>query len=211
VTPSMATANGALRRTDRDLDALIAQAATRVNPAITDDHLTQRHRDLPERHHDIGDLIAQAEARIKQSLTDLRKHWCVPAPAPDAVPAAASNAAPGTASGRASRDGVGSENRPSHGVACYRPSAAMRRLVEDRDRRCCFPGCRRPVRHCDADHTVPYHRGGATCPCNLAMLCRHHHREKATTSWHVEHLWPGVILWITPAGRWRITAPADRE
>ena len=41
------------------------------------------------------------------------------------------------------------------------------------------------------------------------MLCRRHHREKATPGWHIEHLWPGVILWITPTGHWRITAPAD--
>lgn len=27
----------------------------------------------------------------------------------------------------------------------YRPTAVMRRLIEGRDRRCCFPGCRRPV------------------------------------------------------------------
>jgi hypothetical protein len=103
------------------------------------------------------------------------------------------------------------EARAGHGVPRYRPPAALRRLIEQRDRRCCFPGCRRPARHCDADHTVPYHQGGATCPCNLALLCRRHHREKATTGWRIEHLWPGVICWITPTGHWRITAPADRE
>ncbi|MDN3351655.1 hypothetical protein [Actinomadura sp. DC4] len=50
-----------------------------------------------------------------------------------------------------------------------------------------------------------------TCPCNLAMLCRHHHRLKQTPGWRIEHIWPGVILWIGPSGHWRITAPADRE
>jgi hypothetical protein len=93
----------------------------------------------------------------------------------------------------------------------YRPTAAIRRAIEHRDRRCCFPGCRRPVRHCDADHTIPFHRGGATCPCNLAMLCRRHHKLKQTTGWRIAHIWPGVLLWITPSGHWSITAPADRE
>lgn len=93
----------------------------------------------------------------------------------------------------------------------YRPTAAMRRLVEQRDRRCCFPGCRRPVRRCDADHSIPYDEGGATCPCNVAMLCRRHHRLKQTSGWQLDHLWPGVILWIGPTGHWRITAPAHRE
>jgi hypothetical protein len=87
----------------------------------------------------------------------------------------------------------------------------MRRLIEYRDRRCCYSGCRRPVRHCDADHTIPFHRGGATCPCNLAMLCRRHHRTKQTAQWRIDQLWPGVILWITPTGHWKITTPADRE
>jgi hypothetical protein len=43
------------------------------------------------------------------------------------------------------------------------------------------------------------------------MLCRHHHRLKQTPGWRLEHLWPGVLLWIGPTGHWKITAPADRE
>jgi hypothetical protein len=100
---------------------------------------------------------------------------------------------------------------PPHDRVGYRMPAGMRRLIEHRDRRCGFPGCRRPVRHCDADHSVPFHRGGMTCPCNVAMLCRRHHRVKQTDGWRLEHLWPGVLLWIGPTGHWRITAPADRE
>jgi hypothetical protein len=100
---------------------------------------------------------------------------------------------------------------PPHDRVGYRVPAGMRRLIEHRDRRCGFPGCRRPVRHCDADHSIPFHRGGITCPCNVAMLCRRHHRVKQTDGWRLEHLWPGVLLWIGPTGHWRITAPADRE
>lgn len=161
----------------RDIGTLIAETHAPDDespPTTADGH-------LPERHHDIGTLIAEAAERINRSLTALRERWCVPAPP------------------------------PAHGLPRYRPSAAMRRLVQHRDRRCAHPGCRRPVHHCDADHTIAYHRGGATCPCNLAMLCRRHHRLKATRNWRVEHLWPGVLLWITPTGHWKITAPADRE
>ncbi|GLY79820.1 hypothetical protein Airi01_080870 [Actinoallomurus iriomotensis] len=113
-------------------------------------------------------------------MADLRKRWCV------------------------------SASPPTHGIARYRPPDSVRRLVRHRDRRCVFPCCRRPVRYRDADHTTAYHRGGPTCPCDLAML-RRHHRLKATKGWHIEQLWPGVILWTTPTGRRRITAPADRE
>ncbi|WP_345465914.1 HNH endonuclease signature motif containing protein [Actinoallomurus oryzae] len=164
-----------------------------------------------ERHHDLGGLIAQAGARIKQSLTELKNRWCVAAPAPstgDAAPAITGDAFAPDAD---AAYGPCPDGRAKHGAARYRPPAVMRRLIESRDRRCVFPGCRRPARHCDADHSIPYHRGGATCPCNLSLLCRRHHREKATPGWHIEHLWPGVILWITPTGHWKITAPADRE
>jgi uncharacterized protein DUF222 len=137
--------------------------------------------DFPRRHHDIGALVTQAAERIHQSLADLREPWCVPA------------------------------DPSAHGTGRYRPPAAMRRLIQHRDRRCAHPGCRRPVQHCDADHTLAFQRGGPTCPCNLAMLCRRHHRLKATKRWHIEQLWPGVILWITPTGHWKITAPNDRE
>lgn len=58
---------------------------------------------------------------------------------------------------------------------------------------------------------MPFQDGGATCACNVAMLCRRHHRLKQTKGWEIEHLWPGVILWLGPTGHWRITAPADRE
>ena len=207
------TAPGAFREAHCETSVLVDQAGVRGGPS---DAPTG---DLGERDHDIGNLLAHAGARINRSLADLRDRWCVPGPAPGSVLSAVSDAVPSTALGRnagaaidaASGPGLDGEARPSHGVARYRPPAVMRRLIEHRDRRCCHPGCRRPVRHCDIDHSVPYHRGGATCSCNLAMLCRRHHRLKATKGWRVEHLWPGVLLWITPTGHWRITAPADRE
>lgn len=86
-------------------------------------------------------------------------------------------------------------------TAAYRPSAGLRHVVEVRHDTCTFPGCRRPAAHCDADHTVAYHRGGRTCLCNLAPLCRRHHQAKQAHGWALEQTRPGVMTWTTPAGR----------
>lgn len=83
----------------------------------------------------------------------------------------------------------------------YRPSPALRHLVEARQGTCTFPGCRRPAAQCDLDHTVPYEKGGRTCLCNLAPLCRCHHEVKQTAGWTLEQTSPGVMTWTAPSGR----------
>ena len=60
-----------------------------------------------------------------------------------------------------------------------------------RDRTCVFPWCTRPARRCDTDHTIPAARGGPTCPCNLAPLCRRHHRIKTHGGWTYTAIEPG--------------------
>jgi hypothetical protein len=95
----------------------------------------------------------------------------------------------------------------THGAGTYRPPAAMRRLINHRDTTCMFPTCRQPDSRTDCDHTLAYDSGGLTCPCNLALLCRFHHRNKQCDGWDLHHLFPGVLLWITPTGSWRIVAP----
>jgi hypothetical protein len=67
----------------------------------------------------------------------------------------------------------------------YRPPAATARLVRLRDTECVFPGCRRQARYCDLDHRVPHRLGGATCDCNLQVLCGHHHRLKHEAGFEV--------------------------
>ncbi len=88
-----------------------------------------------------------------------------------------------------------------HQSAGYQPSPTLRHLVKTRSPRCGYPGCRRPATRCDDDHTVPHHKGGRTCECNLHPLCRHHHQTKQAPGWHLTQPQPGVLVWTTPSGR----------
>ncbi|WP_157438278.1 HNH endonuclease signature motif containing protein, partial [Actinomadura latina] len=97
----------------------------------------------------------------------------------------------------------------AHGRPGYRPSAAMRREVEARHETCVFPSCNQPSRRCDLDHTVPW-RPGTTCRCNLAPLCRRHHRLKQRPDWRLVQVWPGLLIWVTPSGTWYIVRPDRR-
>ena len=69
-----------------------------------------------------------------------------------------------------------------------------------RDKTCVFPWCARSARRCDIDHTIPAARGGPTCPCNLAPLCRRHHRIKTHGDWTYTTLEPGHYLWTSKHG-----------
>src|SRR6266702_4139245 len=86
-------------------------------------------------------------------------------------------------------------------VPGYRPPNTLRELVRTRQRTCSFPGCRRPARACDLDHTIPWDQDGLTCECNLAPLCRRHHRAKQAPGWHLAQPEPGVLTWTAPHGR----------
>src|SRR5262245_5602748 len=82
--------------------------------------------------------------------------------------------------------------------------------VAVRDRTCVFPWCSRPARRChpddpnehpcDHDHVIPSSRGGPTCSCNIAPLCRRHHRLKTHTPWSYLVLDRGSYLWTSPHG-----------
>lgn len=88
------------------------------------------------------------------------------------------------------------------------PNQAQRRFLQARDEHCRFPGCRQPVWRCDVDHTVDHQHGGPTDVCNLAHLCRRHHSLKHETSWQVEQLDGGVLVWTSPLGRTYTDEPA---
>jgi hypothetical protein len=85
------------------------------------------------------------------------------------------------------------------GTTRRRPDAAQRRHIQSRDRNCIFPGCRVPAIDCDIDHTTPWAEGGATCPCNNAIACRHDHRLKER-GWSYLRLDNGQYQWTSPLG-----------
>jgi Domain of unknown function (DUF222) len=95
----------------------------------------------------------------------------------------------------------------AHAEPGYRPSRKLRHLIAARNARCTAYGCGRPASACDYDHTRPWDDGGITCECNLAPLCRRHHMIKQGQGWKLEQPEPGVLVWVTPAGLTRTTAP----
>jgi hypothetical protein len=66
---------------------------------------------------------------------------------------------------------------------------------------CVFPFCTRTARRCDHDHVIAHGEGGATCDCNIAPVCRHHHRIKTHQGWTYTRLEPGTWLWSEPHGQ----------
>ena len=91
----------------------------------------------------------------------------------------------------------------------YQPSRFLQHLITARTPTCTAPGCGQPAARCDLDHTTPYDQGGPTCECNLGPLCRHHHRCKQSQGWRLDQPSPGVMCWITPAGRRYFTVPGS--
>ena len=85
-------------------------------------------------------------------------------------------------------------------VPGYTPSPRLREQVLLTHPTCVFPGCSRPSRACDLDHVVPWADGGPTCSCNLAPVCRRHHRAKTTGGWTYMTVEPTVYLWRSPLG-----------
>jgi hypothetical protein len=75
------------------------------------------------------------------------------------------------------------------------------------DHTCVFPWCTRPARatapdqhSADCDHIRAHGRGGPTCSCNIAPLCRRHHRLKTHTAWRYAQVERGTYLWTSPHG-----------
>jgi 5-methylcytosine-specific restriction protein A len=75
----------------------------------------------------------------------------------------------------------------------------LRRAVAARDRGCAHPGCDRPPAWCEVHHIMEWENGGTTELCNLAMLCRVHHRLIHFSGWIVR-IRDGLPEFIPP--RW---------
>jgi hypothetical protein len=178
-------------------------------------------------------LVDAADARdlIVAAARDPRTRWCVTAVHPDGTAAAHGCAAgrhpppadnlnatgPGPPRARDWISRLRIQMTPiargicghDHAEPGYRPSRTLRHLVQVRNARCTAPGCGRAAARCDLDHTVPWDQGGITCECDLAPLCRHHHRCKQAEGWRLEQPEPGVLVWRTPAGRTYATGPTQ--
>ncbi len=87
-----------------------------------------------------------------------------------------------------------------HATEAYEIPRRLRVQAELTVGTCCFPYCTREAAACDVDHAIPHTRGGPTCTCNLAPLCRRHHRAKTHSKWSYVILGPGQYLWTTPTG-----------
>ncbi len=77
-----------------------------------------------------------------------------------------------------------------------------------RDRRCRFPGCRRPVpRTGELDHDSRY-PDGATSTTNLVGYCTANHRGKhQALGWRHELADDGTLTVTTPTGLVAVTDP----
>ena len=85
-------------------------------------------------------------------------------------------------------------------VDAYEIPDRLREQTELISATCVFPWCTRAARPCDCDHVIPYAEDGTTCSCNLAPLCRRHHRLKTHSTWTYTVLEPGTYLWSSPHG-----------
>ncbi|WP_380168830.1 DUF222 domain-containing protein [Jannaschia sp. R86511] len=138
-----------------------------------------------------------------------------PAVRPD--PGGGSDSRSGSSAGVAHGSGERVDHEPGHagdhacdgdheGAGTYRPGAALERAVKARDVTCRWPGCRARAARCDLDHTSPF-PVGLTSACNLACLCRLHHRVKHRAGWIVLQGPFGRLDLVSPTGRLHVTEP----
>jgi hypothetical protein len=104
--------------------------------------------------------------------------------------------------------GTGRPRRLAGRATARSPNARLAAFIRARDRTCIAPGCRRPARRCDIDHSLAWVKGGETVHCNLGVLCKLHHRFKHATGSELEQPISGVFLWRTPAGMYYQTRSA---
>jgi hypothetical protein len=94
-----------------------------------------------------------------------------------------------------------------HGPLRRRPTAGDANYVKARDRRCRFPGCRRPARRAQIDHTQEHQHGGPSIPPNLGVLCWRHHTVKSEGLWKLKQPDEATFIWTSPLGRTYLVEP----
>jgi hypothetical protein len=92
-------------------------------------------------------------------------------------------------------------------VEAYEIRGRLREHVVLTHPTCVFPWCTRPARAlepdqhgADCDHRIPYAVVQHSCNCNLAPLCRRHHRAKTHAGWTYTPLDQGTFVWSSPHG-----------
>jgi hypothetical protein len=93
-----------------------------------------------------------------------------------------------------------------HAEPRYTPGRKLKHLIRARSQTCTAPGCGGQSCYADLDHVVPY-PDGPSDECNLHTPCRAHHRAKQAPDWRVEQPEPGILRWLLPSGRTRVTCP----
>jgi hypothetical protein len=216
--PPASNPDGTGGRTHADSEPSVAALVTITIPLTT----YQGRSDAPGEAGGYG-LLDAGDARdlAAAAARHPRTRWCVTAVNPDGT-AAAHACLPG----RHPPPGTGSPHQPlilktplipiargpcdhARAETGYHPSRALQHLIRARSATCTAPGCGRPAARCDLDHTTAWDQGGRTCECNLAPLCRHHHRCKQAEGWRLTQPEPGILVWRTPSGRTYATAPTE--
>jgi len=98
-----------------------------------------------------------------------------------------------------------------HGPLRRRPTLADATYVKARDRRCRFPGCRRPARRAQLDHTHEHQHGGPSIPPNLGVLCWRHHTVKTEGLWKLKQPDEGTFVWTSPLGQTYLIEPENLD
>jgi hypothetical protein len=100
---------------------------------------------------------------------------------------------------------------PLHVGRRYRTATPkMRKALAQRDRRCVWPGCHRPPEWSQADHELPWARGGETEVEGMRMLCVPHHR-KLDRGWRLERLSDRRMIVHPPSRPRPIWGPAIHD
>ncbi len=94
-----------------------------------------------------------------------------------------------------------------HGITRRRPKAEDVAFIRARDRTCRAPGCRRPARQCDIEHSEDWASSKDSRRCNLACLCRKHHLWKHLKHTGLIQITPGTLGFRTPLGQHIVTHP----
>jgi hypothetical protein len=94
------------------------------------------------------------------------------------------------------------------------PATATRIKVEQRDRGCVWPRCRRQVRWTEIHHVVHWAHGGVTEEGSLILLCFKHHDDVHLRGWQIVRVAGErevLVIPPVPLGDPRIRGPARRE